>query len=51
MEELATVEEVAAVEELAAMCDQRAGMLPSQEEACGPAGSTQTAGVGGWSVS
>ena len=50
-EEVAVVEEVAAVEELAAVGDQRAGLVPSREEASGPAGTTQTAGIAGWPVS
>ena len=47
-EELAVVVELAAVEELAAMGDQTGGLVPSWEEASGPAGSTRTAGVAGW---
>ena len=43
--------ELAAVEELAAVGDQRAGLVPSLEEASGPAGSTRSAGVAGWPVS
>ena len=40
MEEVAAVEELAAVEEFAAVGDQRAGLVPSQEESSGLAGST-----------
>ena len=55
-EELAAVEELAAeelgaVEDLDAVEDQRGGVVPSREEASGPAGSSRTAGVVGWPVS
>ena len=46
-EEVAAVEELVVVGEFAAVCDQRAWLVPSQEEASGPAGSTRTAGVAG----
>ena len=48
VEEVATVEEVAPVEEVAAVGDQLDGLVPSGEETSGPAGSTRTAGVPGW---
>ena len=49
--EVAAEEELAAVEEFAVVGDQRAGLVPSREEASSQAGSTQSAGVAGWPVS
>ena len=50
-EEVAVVEKLATVEELAAVGDQRAGLVPSREEASGQAGSARSYGVAGWPVS